>query len=80
MNDEIVEHLKELLRTHPLHSHSPYYSNPCSSTCPVCNMERGLYDTIKESLDTDARYEQYLILRKEFENDNGRITPNKEGL
>ena len=74
------EELKKVVIGAPAMWCSPYCTKPCSDECPVCNMNKDLYNTVKESIEKDARYQQYLILREEFENDNGRVAPNKEGL
>ena len=46
----VDEYLKELIRTHPVSMHSPYYSNPCSKTCKVCNMDKELYDEVRATV------------------------------
>ena len=56
--NQIVKYLKDLLNTHGAAMHSPYYSNPCSKTCKVCNMDKELYD----------------MVRKEIKNENGQTT------
>lgn len=41
--------------------HSPYYSNPCSKTCKVCNMDKQLYTKVRELIDKEKAMEGIII-------------------
>ena len=46
----MINEAVRLVKTHSLAMHSPYYSNPCSASCPVCNMDKEIYDRARDKI------------------------------
>ena len=51
--NKIDEYLKNLIKTHSPAMHSPYYTNPCSKTCKVCNMDKELYTMVRQEIENE---------------------------
>jgi len=52
---EAFQRCVDLVKSHTVAMHSPYYSKPCSKTCEVCNMDKNLYDLVREHIDLQSR-------------------------
>lgn len=51
--NEISNYLIDLVKNHPASMHSPHYTNPCSKTCKVCNMDKELYDIVRAKINRE---------------------------